>query len=181
MNRLALRFAPLLVLLMVVLVGGLGLFGRQDPARTASPMMGKVVSFFDMPMVIGDADRFTPNNWQGRIIVLNVFASWCVPCIAEHEALMKLSKSGAAEIHGIAWRDSRDNIMKWLQTRGNPYRMVGLDTSGKSGVALGVMGVPETYVIDSRGRVRYNYRSQLTDEVIQKEIIPLLQKLRSER
>ncbi len=180
MSKAALRFAPLLVLLMIIIMGGLGLFGRFDPARAPSPMLGKTVSFFDMPMVIGDATRFTPENWRGRIILLNVFASWCAPCIIEHPELMKLSQSGKVEIHGIAWRDSRDNIMKWLTARGNPYRMVGLDTTGKSAIALGVMGVPETYIIDTKGRIRYVYRANLTADIINKEIIPIVEQLRAE-
>lgn len=181
MNRIYLRFVPLIILMLVIILGGLGLWGRMDPTRAPSPMMGKTVAFFDMPMVMGDASRFTTDNWRGRIIVLNIFATWCQPCIIEHPELMKLSASGQVELHGIAWRDSRENVMQWLKNRGNPYRMVGLDVSGKSSIALGVMGVPETYIIDSQGRIRYVYRSNLTADIIQKEIIPAVQQLRTER
>ena len=181
MKRVYLRFVPLILLLLIIILGGLGLWGRTDPSRIPSPMLDKKVSFFDLPIVIGDATRFTPDNWRGRVIVLNIFASWCVPCTIEHPELMKLSESGQVEIHGIAWRDSRENVMKWLKTRGSPYQMVGLDATGKSSIALGVMGVPETYIIDSQGRVRYVYRSNLTADIIQNEIIPTVQKLQAER
>ncbi|MDX2113596.1 MAG: DsbE family thiol:disulfide interchange protein [Alphaproteobacteria bacterium] len=179
-NRILLRFAPLLVLLAIIILGGLGLFGRYDPARAPSPMMDKQVNFFDLPMVMGDAVRFTPHNWRGRVVVLNLFATWCQPCIIEHPELMKLAATGQVEIHGIAWRDKRENVLEWLKIRGNPYRFVGLDESGKSSIALGVMGVPETYIIDKHGRIRYTYRSNLTADIIQNEIIPAVQLLKAE-
>lgn len=181
MKRIYLRFVPLILLLLIIILGGLGLWGRTEPARIPSPMLDKKVLFFDLPMVMGDAVRFTPENWRGRVIVLNIFASWCVPCTIEHPELMKLAASGQVELHGLAWRDSRENVMKWLTTRGNPYRMVGVDSAGKTSISFGIMGVPETYIIDAQGRVRYVYRSNLTAEIIQNEIIPTVQKLQAER
>jgi len=180
MNAKTIRLLPLLLLFFIVLLGGLGLFGGHDEARTPSPMIGKQVAFFDMPVVVGNAPRFTPHIWQEKIIVLNFFASWCQPCIAEHPALMKLAQSGKVEIYGVSWKDSKDKTIEWLRARGNPYQMVGLDISGKSAIVLGIIGVPETYVIDNKGVVRYSYRSQLTDDIINNEIVPLVDKLRAE-
>lgn len=178
-DRNYLRLYPLLFLFALLILASFGLFGGKKEFAYDSPMIGKRVSFFDLPIIYGDAIRFTPEMWDGKVAVVNFFASWCEPCAAEHAALMKLSQMPGIDIYGVAWKDSQDNIMKWLQQRGSPYRVVGLDTYGKSAITFGMAGVPETYVIDREGTVAYVYRSQLTDEVVKDEIMPLIAKLQS--
>lgn len=173
------RTIPLLIFFVIVLFIVLGLFTDERKMATQSPMIGQRVNFFDLPIVIGSETRFTPHAWEGQVAVVNFFASWCVPCVAEHAALMRLSKSYNVPIYGVAWKDKSENIVVWLRDKGNPYRAVGLDQFGKSTVAFGLSGVPETYVIDRNGKVAFSYRAQLTDAVVDNDIIPLLGKLQS--
>jgi DsbE subfamily thiol:disulfide oxidoreductase len=180
MTRHLLKSIPLLILFAVVLIGSLGLLGNPVDQLRQSPMIGKKIAFFDMPVVVGNETRFTPRVWAGKVVVVNIFASWCEPCIAEHPELMALSGSGKVTVLGIAWRDKHEKVLEWLRLRGNPYQVVGLDISGKSGISLGASGVPETYVIDKKGILRYVYRSQLTADIIRDDIVPLVTQLQAE-
>lgn len=174
-----LRALPLVVFFLFVLMVALGVFSDGD-RTTKSAMIGKRVHGFDMPVLIGDHVRLTPDAWRQKVVVVNVFATWCLPCVAEHPVLMRLAQTGRVDVYGVAWKDRREKVMNWLKARGNPYRVVGLDQTGKSTIVFGLMGVPETYVIDSSGIVRFVYRQPLTDAVVNETILPLVEQLRAQ-
>ncbi len=181
MERKHIRLIPIAIFILVFFFAlATHLTREKETTVYGSPMIGKRVNFFDMPILIGNAERFTPYIWQGRVVLVNFFASWCVPCVQEHQVLMELAKTRRVEIYGIAWKDKKSTVLNWLRTRGNPYQMVGMDNWGKSSIAFGLIGVPETYILDSRGAVRFVYRSQLTKEVVDNEILPLIDKIRTE-
>lgn len=170
------RLLPLLVLLFVSLLMASGLL-TSDPRSRPSRMIGKEPAIFDI-MVVGQRDaHFSPTLWKGRVVVLNVFASWCVACAAEHPLLMKLAQTRKALVLGIAWKNKQEDIIKWINARGNPYQQIGYDIDGQTTVALGMTGVPETFVLDVGGRIVYNLRGPLTEHEMNTVLIPLLDRL----
>ena len=110
-------------------------------------------------------------------MVVNFFASWCVPCRIEHPLLMRLSQQDHVPIYGIAYKDKPEDAAKLLAQMGDPYRRIGLDQNGRTGLDFGVYGVPETYVIDRDGHIRKRFVGPLTPEQVRDELLPLLQKL----
>jgi len=156
------------------------LFGlQQDPHRVPSPLIDKPLPVFDLPRLSEPHENITPADFNGRVVMLNVWASWCVSCRYEHPVLMDLAGSGLVEIYGLNYKDSRDAALGWLQQHGNPYLESAFDELGRVGIDLGVYGVPETYLIDQTGVIRYKHIGPITNEDIQTIFIPLLEKLRS--
>jgi len=111
------------------------------------------------------------------VVLVNFFASWCVPCRAEHATLMDFAKNNSVPLYGIAYKDQPADAAQFLASLGNPYKSVGLDESGRTGIDFGVYGVPETYVIDKQGIIRWRHVGPLDAEAISKELNPLLQSL----
>lgn len=172
------RFLPLLILLLLCLALAFNLPGRSQ--APVSPLVGTVPAAFSVAVLDNPQAAFSPEIWKGKVVMLNAFASWCESCIAEHPVLMKLAESGKVEIFGLGWRDQPEKLRAWLEKRGNPYRLAGVDEHGKTTVALGLSGVPETFVFDRHGRVAYNSKAPLTEEEINNVILPLMEKLQHE-
>lgn len=116
----------------------------------------------------------TPADWHGKPVFLNFFASWCVPCRAEHPVITELRRKTSAPVIGVGHMDRVEDTQKLLAAHGNPYTLVLEDKFGKGGKAWGVRGVPESFIIDAQGIVVWNHRGPLTEEILQKEILPLL-------
>jgi cytochrome c biogenesis protein CcmG/thiol:disulfide interchange protein DsbE len=113
----------------------------------------------------------------GRVWVLNVWASWCPPCLVEHPVVSQMARSGIAPIVGLNYKDTREDALPWLKRNGNPFQVVAFDANGRIGIDYGVYGVPETYVIDRQGIIRYKHIGPLSPEVVQGKIEPLLKEL----
>jgi cytochrome c biogenesis protein CcmG/thiol:disulfide interchange protein DsbE len=150
--------------------------GTFDPRGLPSQLIGQKVPQFDLPPLgrgkgISSADLASP----GRPILVNFFASWCVPCVEEAAELMKLSKQGIP-IWGIAYKDAADAAQAFLKQHGDPYGRLAADAPGRVAIDWGVYGVPETYFIDKKGYVRWRWAGALTDDVVQQQVRPLLQK-----
>jgi cytochrome c biogenesis protein CcmG/thiol:disulfide interchange protein DsbE len=175
----ALRFLPFLLLMLLAASMALGLLQKTASDADKSSLRRYPVGSFSIA-TLGDKNTFSPLLWQGKVAVVNAFASWCAPCAIEHPILMALAKTGKVELYGIAWKDTPENARAWLEKRGNPYRIVGVDSKGGATVALGLSGVPETLVIDRHGNVAYNYKSALTDDMIEDVILPLVERLQHE-
>ncbi|OYV48010.1 MAG: hypothetical protein B7X10_03725, partial [Burkholderiales bacterium 21-58-4] len=118
-------------------------------------MVGLRIAPFTLPGLGGG--HFSPQLWKGKVALLNVFASWCVPCASEQPALVRLAQTGKILIYGLAWKDQPQKVAEYLRKNGNPYRSVGLDAYGQTTIPLALTGVPETFVIDKTGRVYYQY------------------------
>ncbi len=174
-----LRLLPLGILFVILLALSLGLVGNGGAPVAKSRMIGQKPGIFDLTVLDVPQGHFAPKMWLGRTVMLNVFASWCEPCAAEHALLMKLSQSRRVEIFGLAWKDTADKTRAWLKERGNPYSMVGMDPIGQTTVHLGLSGVPETMIIDPSGTVVYHHKAQLTEAEIDTVIIPLLNQMQS--
>lgn len=167
------RYWPLLAfaLLAVLLAVGLKLKPREIP----SPLIGKPIPAFDLERLDAPG-RMQSANLKGRVWLLNVWASWCNACIAEHGLLLELAKTHQTPLVGLNYKDDDPSALAWLKQRGNPYTLVVADRDGRTGIDLGVYGVPETFVIGADGRILHKHIGPLTPEVIATEIDPLLEK-----
>jgi len=175
MKRL-LFLLPLAVFLGMSVYFAIGL--TKDPRIIPSALIDQPVPDFDLPPLRPGKLGLASVNLKGQVAIVNVFASWCVPCRAEHPLWMKLSEVGEVPIHGINWKDQRKAAVNWLTELGDPYSRVGFDGENKVGVEWGVYGVPETYVIDREGRIRYKHVGPLFKETYSQVIEPLLKDLR---
>lgn len=177
MDPKLLRLVPLLVMLLLALMLAFGLFNHPT-LRQEERMVGLNITPFSLPEVSGSG-RFSPDLWRGKVAVLNVFASWCAPCAAEAPALMHLAQSGKVPVFGIAWKDKPEDAARYLQTKGNPYQAVGLDVHGETTLPLALTGVPETFIIDKTGHVYFQFNAPISDDTVDKVILPLVAKLDS--
>ena len=176
MRRLV-YLVPLTVFVALAIWLAVPLLEGRDPAALPSALIDQAVPSTDLPGIPGrtrDARGLTDADLlAGEPILVNVFASWCLPCLAEHPLLMGLSDDGVT-IHAINYRDDPADSAEWLARHGDPFARVGLDRDGRAGVDWGVTGVPETFVVDADGRIRYRFAGPLTPAVLDRDIRPLL-------
>jgi cytochrome c biogenesis protein CcmG/thiol:disulfide interchange protein DsbE len=135
--------------------------------------VGKAAPPFDLPILHQPDKRFVPEDMRGKVWLLNVWASWCVSCREEHPVLVGLSKQGVLPILGLNYKDRGDDAQRWLKQFGDPYQLSVVDADGRIGIDYGVYGVPETYLIDTEGVIRYKQIGPVTPEVLEKKILPL--------
>jgi cytochrome c biogenesis protein CcmG, thiol:disulfide interchange protein DsbE len=178
-GRRLLLTAPLIgfAVLMAAFAARLG----SDPNIVPSPLIGKPVPEFDLPPVKGRLLGLASADLKGEVSLVNVFASWCVPCREEHPVLLQLKSAGTVPIHGLNYKDRPDDAAKWLDTVGDPYTRTGADINGRVGIDFGVYGVPETFVIDAAGRIAFKQIGAITPEILAGTILPLVAKLRADR
>lgn len=165
-------FVPLAALLALIGVSVFLLTREGERDRFTEGMVGQPVPAYALAGLEGDS-TVTNDERLGRVYVINLFASWCTPCRAEHPQLMALQRQGV-EIVGIAYKDQPEASAAFLNELGNPFHTVALDPDGRFGLELGVTGVPETFVIGADGTIQAAYRGPLTDEAIRDEILPAL-------
>lgn len=169
-------FAPLAVFLVAIVFLGIGL--TLNPREIPSPLIGKPVPEFSLPPIRGHALGLSSADLKGEVSLVNVFASWCVACRAEHPLLMQLKRKGVVPIHGLNYKDRPEDAEKWLGELGDPYTRTGADIDGRVAIDWGVYGVPETFVIDRQGIIAYKQIGPVNPEVLEKTILPLIRKLR---
>lgn len=176
------RWSRALFLLPVVAFVGLAVtlgFGLgHDPSLVPSPLIGKPIPIFSLPPVQGRKLGLSSDNLKGGVSLVNVFASWCVACREEHPLLMRLAASGVVPINGLDYKDKPADAAKWLDTMGNPYARTGADLNGRVAIDWGVYGVPETFIVDRRGRITFKQIGPITPEILDRTILPLIARLR---
>jgi cytochrome c biogenesis protein CcmG/thiol:disulfide interchange protein DsbE len=172
----ALRWTvPLLIFTVLIAFLWVGL-GR-DPREVPSPLIGKPAPSFALAR-LHDADaRLSSDELKGKVWLLNVWASWCVSCRVEHPLLMQLSESKIVPIYGLDYKDKPDAGRTWLAQNGNPYTASAVDLDGRVGIDYGVYGVPETFIVDKQGIVRYKQIGPITAEALKDKILPLVREL----
>ena len=170
---------PLLLLLGLAIYFAFGL--QQDPRTIQSVLIDKPLPAFDLPSFGHDAQRVKDGDFKGRVSLINIFASWCISCRAEHPVLLKLSKEKRVAIYGLAWKDKPGELKDWLDELGNPYAAIADDATGRTAIDLGVTGAPETYVIDGRGRIRFKQVGVIDDYVWEHTLAPTIAKLEAEK
>ncbi len=174
-RRLLYILPPLGFLALAVLFWvGLG----HDPSVVPSALIDQPVPEFDLPPLKDDKPGFASANLTGEVSLVNVFASWCVPCRVEHPILMRLAKREDIAIIGLNYKDKPEDAKAWLAELGDPYGRIGADRDGRVGIDWGVYGVPETFIVDRDGRIRYKHVGALTAEAVAKSILPLVEELR---
>lgn len=171
MNRW-LPFVPLAALAVVVIVGAFLLLREGERQTISEGLIGRPAPAYALSG-LDEGATVTSEERQGRAYVINLFASWCTPCRAEHPQLMLLAANGA-EIVGVAYKDTPGAAAGFLDELGDPFSVVALDPEGRFGLELGVVGVPETFVVGPDGTIRAVYRGPLTEEAVNDVILPAL-------
>jgi cytochrome c biogenesis protein CcmG/thiol:disulfide interchange protein DsbE len=164
-------------LLFIALAGYFAVALRSgDPESLPSALIDKPVPSFDLAGLGGGAG-FSRSALEGQVALINVFASWCVPCHLEHPILLRLSEEEHLPVYGIDYKDKPEDLARFLAQLGDPYRRIGLDRDGRVGIDFGVYKLPETFVIDRQGRIRYRIDGPITADIVDKELLPLVKKL----
>ena len=163
--------------LFIVLVGFLAVGLRLNPREVPSPLINKPAPAFTLPELTDPQRMFSEKDMLGKVWLLNVWASWCVSCREEHPVLVAFSKRKIVPVYGLNYKDDRKDALAWLARLGNPYTKSIMDRDGRIGINYGVYGVPETYVIDKQGVIRYKQIGPVTPEILDAKIVPLVRKL----
>ena len=161
------------LVLAVFLAVGLKLHPREVP----SPLIDKPAPPFKLAQLQDPGKTLAPGDLKGKVWIFNVWASWCVTCLQEHPLLVELSRQNLVPIYGLNYKDGRENALKWLAKHGNPYTLSAVDADGRVGIDYGVYGVPETYVIDKTGVIRFKQIGPVTPKVLEEKILPLVRQL----
>lgn len=172
MNR---YLIPLAVFL--VLIGFLAVGLKLNPAEVPSPLIGKPAPAFQLAQLHEQDKLLGKKDMLGKVWLLNVWASWCVSCRQEQPVLLELAKRNVVPIYGLNYKDERDEALAWLRQFGDPYALSIVDGDGRVGIDYGVYGVPETFVIDKSGVIRYKQIGPVTREALTDKILPLVQQL----
>jgi cytochrome c biogenesis protein CcmG/thiol:disulfide interchange protein DsbE len=175
MNRRLLFILPLLTLALMAGFFAWSLMAGRDPASIGSVLVGRpaprleVKALRDGEPPLGDALLRT-----GKPVIVNFFASWCTPCLAEHPLFTRLAQRDGAVIIGVAWKNKPAEAIAWLKRLGDPYKFAGADLEGRTGLDWGLSGVPETYLVDGQGIVRRHFRGPITERDVNETILPFL-------
>jgi len=174
-----LSLAPLLLLLGLAAYFAIGL--STDTRTIQSVLIDKPLPAFDLPRFGAAGEVVTSDDLKGRVSLLNVFASWCIACRAEHPVLLKVTKEQRVPVYGLAWKDKPDELRDWLAELGDPYTAIADDATGRTAIDLGVTGAPETYVVDKAGRIRFKFVGPIDEHAWQTTIEPLVAQLEAEK
>lgn len=174
---MARHLIPLLVFVVIVcfLWAGLSLNPREVP----SPLIDKPAPEFALPKLREQGAIIRTADLRGQVWLLNVFASWCTPCLEEHPLLIDIARSNVVPLYGLNYKDQRPVALKWLRKHGDPYTGIMVDVEGRTGIEYGVYGVPETFVIDKLGVIRFKHIGPLTPQVLEEKIVPLVKRLQA--
>ncbi|MDA7957156.1 MAG: DsbE family thiol:disulfide interchange protein [Gammaproteobacteria bacterium] len=173
------RFAaPLLAFAAVIALLAAGL--ALKPHELPSPFIGKPAPPFTLPRLLAPEETFSVSQMKGNVWMLNVWASWCAACRDEHPLLNRLAQRGM-RIVGLNYKDDPEDAADWLRRFGNPYSHIPRDAGGDVGIEYGVYGVPETYLIDGDGVIRFKQVGPLTADALRRKLLPAIEKLRGEK
>lgn len=181
MRKRILYILPMVVFLVLAVYFAIGL--TKDPKILPSALIDKPVPDFTLPAIDnGTSDGYgkgfaSSDLAKGGVSVVNVFASWCIPCRAEHAFITRLAEMKIAKVYGLNYKNEPKDALAWLKELGDPYFAIGADLKGRVGIDWGVYGVPETFIIDGQGKIRYKHVGPLNQESLEKTIIPVIRKL----
>jgi cytochrome c biogenesis protein CcmG, thiol:disulfide interchange protein DsbE len=173
-NKLA--FLPLILFAVLAGVFAFQLTSGKNTSELPSALIDKPAPATALPPLDPALPGLSSTSFQGRVTVLNVFASWCVPCREEHPSLMELAKDKRFTLSGLNYKDNPDQALRFLSDLGNPYTEIGADISGRAGIDWGVYGVPETYVIGKDGTIHFKFVGPLGPETMKSVLLPEIEK-----
>ena len=184
---------PLALFMGLVVFLAVGL--KRDPREIPSPLVGKPAPAFSLPTLVGDKP-FSPADFKGQVWLFNVWATWCVACREEHPLLVEFSQTQSVPIVGLSYKEiqaadqangplseeaklalARERSLRFLQRQGDPYKLSVMDLDGSVGINYGVYGVPETYLIDRQGIIRFKHVGPVTPQLLQDKLLPLIREL----
>jgi cytochrome c biogenesis protein CcmG/thiol:disulfide interchange protein DsbE len=174
------KYSAGLIPLVLFIVLSIGLWQglKYDPHQLPSTLINKPLPAFNLPLLSDPQKRITEKAWLGKPALINVWASWCVTCAAEHEVLMDLAQQKKIAIYGLSYKDAPSAAKEWLEKYGNPYQVVVLDTVGSTAIDLGVYGTPETFLIDKNGIIQDKFVGALTETIWEERVLPRLEKMK---
>ena len=150
----------------------------RDPSKLPSALLDRPAPEFTLPALPGSGvGGLKADDLRGKVTLVNVFASWCVPCRVEHPILMRLARDNTVTLYGMSYKDKAEDSVRFLRELGNPYSAIGHDETGRVGIEWGVYGVPETFVIDRTGRIRHKHVGPISPKDLEGTILPLLAEL----
>ncbi|MCZ6802948.1 MAG: DsbE family thiol:disulfide interchange protein [Proteobacteria bacterium] len=165
----------LFICLVIIFIYGL----QHDPRLVPSPLIDKPAPTFNLPTLHSSDINIQLDDLKGKVSLINVWASWCVACRTEHPILVEVSKSNELNLYGLNYKDKREDALQWLEQLGNPYIESAFDESGTTGIDYGVYGVPETFVLDKDGIIRYKHIGPVDKQQLETIIMPLVKQLES--
>lgn len=171
-------FIPFILFLFIVILLWRGL--QLHPNEIPSPLVGEPSPHFSLPVLFKENILTTEKDFLGRITLVNVWASWCYACEAEHSLLLKIAKTPGILLYGLNYKDDVTRARAWLEDKGNPYAIIALDQTGNTAIDWGVYGTPETFVVDKKGFIRYKYIGAITENGWQETLYPIIQQLQHE-
>jgi cytochrome c biogenesis protein CcmG/thiol:disulfide interchange protein DsbE len=170
---------PFAAFVALVVLFAMGLNPKRDIHALPSPLIGKPAPEFTLTDVLDESRSVTNSTLKGQVYVLNVWASWCLPCRQEHEALLAISREKVVPILGLDYMDDRNKAKMLLEQLGNPYTAVPFDKDGRTAIDWGVYGAPETYLVNAKGQIVFKFISPITQEIWEKEFLPRIAAARS--
>jgi cytochrome c biogenesis protein CcmG/thiol:disulfide interchange protein DsbE len=168
---------PIVLLGLFAYLAWLGLAPNRDPSALPSALVGRPVPQFSLAQLDPAAEKLSNRDVGGHVTVINFFASWCLPCKAEHPLLFGLGKDYGVPVYGIAFKDRPEDTAAYIKEMGSPYTKIGLDVDGRVSLDFGLMGVPETFILDRDGVIRYRLPMPMDEDTIKNDIGPLLKDL----
>ncbi|MFT5260599.1 MAG: cytochrome c biogenesis protein CcmG/thiol:disulfide interchange protein DsbE [Gammaproteobacteria bacterium] len=164
----------------VVLVGFLGVGLKLDPKKIPSPLVDKLAPAFAVPTLHNTQKSIGTEQLLGEVWLLNVWASWCAACRVEHPLIVSLANQSDVTLVGLNYKDKRPEALNWLQQFGDPYHHIAFDLPGDIGIDYGVYGVPESFLVDKKGRIRFKQIGPFNPQIINEQLIPMITQLQNE-
>ena len=174
MNKFIL-FIPIALIIIIVIFLSIFLLQNKNPNRPPSALINEDVPIINLTNLFDEDESILTSNLKNKMTLINFFASWCIPCKAEHPIFFEIKKLyPELFILGINMQDKKNDALKFLNTDGNPYDYVGIDKKGLSGIEFGVVGLPETFLVNNSGKIIYKFLGPVTNKIFINEILPLL-------
>ena len=173
--RRILYLLPVLLVAVLLAIFWRGLDPNRNPSALPSALIGKPAPTLELPGLLDGTAPLSLAAFRGQPVAVNFFASWCLPCRAEHPLLGKIAKEYGIAVIGIAYKDKPADARRYLDDLGNPYAAIGADESGRAGIEFGLTGVPETYIVDRDGIVRYRLAGPIAPDNLEDQLAPAIQ------
>ncbi|MHA1568270.1 MAG: DsbE family thiol:disulfide interchange protein [Alphaproteobacteria bacterium] len=177
MSKRLIFLLPVVGFIAIAAVIAYFMLSGKDAKIIPSALIDKPAPEFSLPSLDGAAGALGTAHLKGQVSLLNVFASWCIPCKVEHPQITRLGKIPGVALYGLNYKDKAGEAKAWLERLGNPYHRIGADTDGRAGIEWGVYGVPETFIVDAMGQIRYKHVGPIMPRDLEETILPIIESL----